>query len=90
MGSRCNHDPVAIARRSVRGTNLSYASLAEWLAFIYRIGEQIKLSRTHYARQEKLQFFVYKKKGAPINQCAGQGCRILGVADRLDLEFRWP
>jgi hypothetical protein len=37
-----------------------------------------------------LQFFVYKKKGALINQCAGPGCRILGVADRLDLEFRWP
>jgi len=41
-------------------------------------------------RSINLQFFVYKKKGAPINQCAGPGCRILGVADRLDLEFRWP
>ena len=39
---------------------------------------------------QHLQFFVYKKKGTPINQCAGPGCRILGVADRLDLEFRWP
>ena len=37
-----------------------------------------------------VQFFVYKKKGAPINHCARPGCRILGVADRLDLEFRWP
>jgi Zincin-like metallopeptidase len=36
-------------RRCVRGTNLSYASLAEWLALVYCIGGRTQCSRRHYA-----------------------------------------
>jgi hypothetical protein len=42
------------ARRSVRGTNLSYASLAEWLCHITRIGAHIECSRRHYTRCRRL------------------------------------
>jgi hypothetical protein len=42
------------ARRSVRGTNLGYASLAEWLALVTRIGGRIRPSRSHYDRCGRL------------------------------------
>jgi hypothetical protein len=45
---------AAYARRSVRGTNLGYASLAEWLALVYRIGGRIQASRPHYRRCRQL------------------------------------
>jgi hypothetical protein len=42
------------ARHSVRGTNLSYPSLAEWLALVTRIGGRIRPSRSHYDRCARL------------------------------------
>lgn len=45
---------VADARRSVCGTNLGYASLAEWLALAYSIGGRIRASRSHYRRCRQL------------------------------------
>jgi hypothetical protein len=45
---------MTAARRCVGGTNLAYASLAEWLALVYRIGGRIKPSRAHYDRRSRL------------------------------------
>jgi hypothetical protein len=45
---------AASIRRSVRGTNLSYASLAEWLDLVTRIGGRIRCSRAHYNRCGRL------------------------------------
>ena len=45
---------AASTRRSVRYTNLSYSSLVEWLALVYRIGGQIRCSRAHYDRCGRL------------------------------------
>jgi hypothetical protein len=45
---------AAFARRSVRATNLSYASLAEWHALVCRIGSRIAPSRSHYDRCSRL------------------------------------
>jgi hypothetical protein len=42
------------AARRVRGTNLAYAALAEWLGLVYRIGGRIKPSRAHYDRCSRL------------------------------------
>jgi hypothetical protein len=36
--------------RPVRGTNISYRSLAEWVDLVYRIGSRIRPSRAHYRR----------------------------------------
>jgi hypothetical protein len=41
-------------RRSVRGTNLAYASLAEWLDLVHRIGGRIRCARAHYDRCARL------------------------------------
>jgi hypothetical protein len=41
-------------RRSVRGTNLGYATLAEWLELVYRIGGRIQCSDAHYKRCGRL------------------------------------
>ena len=41
---------AAPLRRPVCGTSLSYASIAEWIDLVYRIGSQIRPSRTHYRR----------------------------------------
>jgi hypothetical protein len=41
---------LAVTRRRVRGTNLSYASLAEWLELVYRVGGRIRCSASHYHR----------------------------------------
>jgi hypothetical protein len=41
-------------RRSVRGTNPGYASLAEWLQLVYRIGGRIQCSRRHHSRCGRL------------------------------------
>jgi hypothetical protein len=45
---------TATVRRSVRGTNLAYASLAEWLELVYRICGQIRCSSAHYRRCSRL------------------------------------
>jgi hypothetical protein len=37
-------------RRSVGGTNQAYASVAEWLDLVYRIGGRIKCSSAYYRR----------------------------------------
>jgi hypothetical protein len=34
----------------VRGTDLAYASVGEWLALVYRIGGRIRCSTSHYRR----------------------------------------
>ncbi|MGA8758142.1 MAG: hypothetical protein WB611_17770 [Stellaceae bacterium] len=44
----------AVTRRRVRGTNLTYASLAEWLDLVYRIGGRIRCSSSHYHRCRRL------------------------------------
>jgi hypothetical protein len=41
-------------RRPVRGTNLAYASLAEWLDLVHRIGGRIRCARSHYDRCGRL------------------------------------
>jgi hypothetical protein len=41
-------------RRTVRGTNLGYASLAEWLTLVYRVGGHIQCSQRHYSRCRRL------------------------------------
>lgn len=45
---------TAARRRSVRGTNLTYATVAEWLDLVYRIGGRIQYSRAHYNRCRRL------------------------------------
>jgi hypothetical protein len=45
---------IASIRRGVRGTNISYASIAEWLKLVYRIGGNIRASRRHSNRCDRL------------------------------------
>jgi ParB family transcriptional regulator, chromosome partitioning protein len=45
---------AAFQRRQIRGTKLSYASLAEWLVLVDRIGGRIRCSRAHYDRCRRL------------------------------------
>jgi hypothetical protein len=45
---------MASIRRCVRGTNLSYGSIAEWLELVYRIGGNIRASRRHSNRCDQL------------------------------------
>ena len=45
---------AAAIRRSVRGTNLAYGSIAEWLDLVYRIGGKIQCSSDHYRRCRQL------------------------------------
>jgi hypothetical protein len=40
--------------RLVRGTNLAYASVGEWLDLVDRIGARIRCSRSHYDRCARL------------------------------------
>ena len=42
------------ATRRVCGTNLTYASLAEWLTLVYRVGGRIEASQRHYRRCRQL------------------------------------
>jgi hypothetical protein len=49
----------ALPRRRVRGTNLSYASLADWLELVYRVGARIECSRRHYTRCRRLYRSLY-------------------------------
>jgi hypothetical protein len=46
--------PAVSTRHSVRGTNLGYATLAEWLDLVYRIGGRIQCSTAHYKRCSRL------------------------------------
>jgi hypothetical protein len=65
-------------RHCVRGTNLSYASLAEWLDLVYRIGGRIQCSRTHYSRFGRL----YRNLGAGDIR-ASRDIPTLAVCERL-------
>jgi hypothetical protein len=46
--------PAGSIRRSVRGTNLGYATLAEWLDLVHHIGGRIQCSAAHYKRCGRL------------------------------------
>jgi hypothetical protein len=69
---------AASIRRSVRGTNLGYASLAEWLDLVTRIGGRIQCSRAHYNRCGRLY------RSLPVDDIrASRDIPTLGACERL-------
>jgi hypothetical protein len=68
------------ARRSVRGTNLGYASLAEWLALVTRIGGRIRPSRSHYDRCGRL----YRNLRAGDIRCSRDVAALEGCESLFD------
>jgi hypothetical protein len=45
---------TGLSIRRLRGTRLAYASLAEWLDLVYRIGSRIQCAQRHYSRCARL------------------------------------
>jgi hypothetical protein len=71
--------------RHVRGTNIAYSSVREWLALVYEIGSQINPSTRHYQRCAAL----YGSLGADdLRDCRDLGA--LEACERLFAGARGP
>jgi hypothetical protein len=76
---------TATVRRSVRGTNLAYASLAEWLELVYRICGRIRCSSAHDRRCSRLYRSL---RTGDIR--ASRDLRTLEACERLFNQARGP